>query len=356
MRRILTISRHKIGFVIKQILYYLGYALERIPEASQLVDVHEQVRRYQLKKLAEDIRKLNDQRLYNKLLKKYIVDWHWNEYFTSSEFIGHGSGEGNLDVYRKVCIKGKYYFEKVYFNTSHDLLAVEWFYEHISPRIGARLKTVNLHKVIKGDLITVVYFDFISLAPLAKFKYHSRFFNIAKNLYEISRADASLIKSAQCCVKDYRLHFHYIDKIEDLKLAIKKMSNNRLTVEMIEQIIDLQPLIFSHGDIYHPNVFEDNYLIDWDSCGFFPHGFDCAFILATNIEYISLEKLIEILNDEFKELVGEDHWDGFQLCCWYFYLMFTVREQGVVPHNVWQEEVYNMVELLYSKTRNEVNV
>lgn len=334
----------------------MGYALERIPETSQLVDVHEQVKRYQLKKLAEDIKKLNDQKLYNKLLKKYIIDWDWDDYFTSSVFIGHGSGEDNLDVYRKVCVEDKYFFEKVYFNDSQDLLVVEWFYEYVYPRIGEHLKTVNLHKIIKGDLITVVYFDFIALAPVSRFMYHSCFFAIAKNLYELSRADASLIKGATCFVKDYRLHFHYIDKIDDFKLAIKKMSNGKLTVEMIEQIIDLQPLIFSHGDIYHPNVFEDNYLIDWDSCGFFPHGFDCAFILATNVRYISLEKLKEILNDEFKELVGDDQWDGFQLCCWYFYLMFTVRDPGVVFYNVWQEEVFKMVEGLYSKTRSEVNV
>src|SRR5690554_3781323 len=133
--------KYRIGLIIRQLYCHWGFVIERIPETTELVHVHELVRIYELKKLANNIRELNNQKLYNGLLKKYVTDW--NDTVLSSEFIGDGSGEHNLGVYRKVCFENGCFFEKAYFNDSYDLLKVDWFYDHVFPVLKESLKTVR---------------------------------------------------------------------------------------------------------------------------------------------------------------------------------------------------------------------
>lgn len=345
--------KYRIGLIIKQLFCYRGFIVMRIPETNELVEVHEEVRTYELKRLAYNIKELNNQKLYNKLLKKYVDDWKDN--LASAEFIGNGSGEHNLGVYRKVGFENSYFFEKVYFNESTDLLKVEWFYEHIYPILKELIKTAKLHKIVRGDLLTIVYFEYTDLAPLSEGKFHSEFLTISKNMFRISKGNIELIKNSPDFFKQYRLYNHYISNIKFAEEAIKKLSNNRLTIKMIEQIIDLQPLIITHGDIYHTNISVDNYIIDWDSFGLFPHGLETAFIFATNIEYLTFKRLQELLNEEYKEIVSKDQWDGFELSCWYFYLIFTAQDEREVSYMIWQEEAFELVERLYDKMISTIN-
>lgn len=339
--------KYRIDLIIKQLFYYFGFTIERIPDADHLAHFHKEVQMYELKKLAYDIKKTGNQKLYNNILKKYVAEWDNN--FISSEFIGHGSGEHNLSVYRKVCFENNYYFEKVYFNDSYDLIKVEWFYEYIYPLLNESLNTVKLHQIIKGDIITIVYFEYINLVPLSKDAFHLNYIDISKKMFKISKDNEEIIKNAPDFFKNYRLHYHYITSIETAEEGIKKLSNNRLTIKMIEQIIDLQPLIITHGDVYHTNIFVDNYIIDWDSFGLFPHGFEVGFIFATNIEYLTFKRLQELLNEEYKEIISKDEWDGFELSCWYFYLILTAQDAKIVSYETWQNEAFNELERLYNK-------
>lgn len=344
--------KYRIGLIIKQLFYYCGLVVERIPDETELVHLHEEVRMYKLKKLANTIREIKDHNLYNSLLKKYIANW--DERFVSSEFIGDGSGEYNLGVYRKVRIQNNYYFEKVYFNDSPDLLKVEWFYEHIYPISKDLLKTVKLYKIIKGDLISLVYFEYIELAPLSEGAFHPDFLDISKNMIKISTRNVELINNAPDFFKQYRLFYHYVNKSIIAEEAIKKLSNNRLTMKKIEQFIDLQPLVITHGDIYYTNVLVDNYIIDWDSFGLFPHGLEVAFIFATNIEHLTFKKLQTLLNEKYKDIISEDQWDGFELSCWYFYLIFTARQATrTASYMTWQKDAYHIIEKLYDKIMSE---
>lgn len=346
--------KHRIRLLIKRLLYYRGFVIERIPNANELVVVHELVRKYELKKLANNIRKINNQKLYNNLLKKFVADW--DDKIASADFIGYGSGEDNLGIYRKVCFEDSCFFEKVYFNDSNDLLKVEWFYEHIFPVLEKYLKTVKLHKAIKGDLITIVYFEYIDLSPLPEGVFHSDLLEISKKMFKMSKNNVDLIQNAPDFFKHYRLYIHYVYNIKIAEEVISKRSGNRLTVTMIEKIIDLQPLLITHGDIYHNNVLVDNYIIDWDSFGFFPHGLEVALIFATNIKHSTFETLQKLLKEEYKVIVGKDQWDGFELSCWYFYLIFTAQDEKEATHKTWQKDAFNIVERLYDKITSKINV
>ncbi len=345
----LTAIKHKIHFIIKRYLYYFGYIIEQIPDANYLTQVHEEVRRYKLRKLANNIKKLDDHKLYNRILKKYAVEW--KDDITSAEFVGNGFGGDNVEVYRKVLFQNIYYFEKVYFNGSYDLLRIEWFYEYIYTNLKKYLNPPKLFKVIKGDLITIVYFEYLDLVTLPREEWHSVFYNISKNMYMLFKDVNKLLEAAPNCVKDYRLHSYYTMTIKEAEKNIKKLSNNRLTVQMIEEVINLQPLILSHGDIHERNVFANNYIIDWDSFGFFPHGFEVAIIYANNIKSITFESLQEILIEEYNEVVPTYHWEGFVLSCWYFYLIFTSREDITSETMSLQKDVFNVIEKLYYKLR-----
>src|SRR5690554_6950987 len=108
--------KNRISSIIKQLFYYFGFTIERFPDAKQLNQFHKEVQMYELKKLAHNLKRTDNQRLYNKMLKQHVAEW--DDTFISTKFMGYGTGEHNLGVYRKVCFENNYYFEKVYFNNS----------------------------------------------------------------------------------------------------------------------------------------------------------------------------------------------------------------------------------------------
>lgn len=343
--------KYRVGLIIKLLFQYSGFTIERIPDTSRLDYLHEETRKYMLKKLVNNSKQTNNEKLYKKIIKNHVPDW--NDTFTSAEFIGYGTGEQNLEVYRKVLYKKKYYFEKIYFYDSYDLLKVKWFYEHLYPVLKDSIKTAKLCKIIKGDIITIVYFEYISFVPLSEGILHSVFFDISRDLLFLSKQNEELIRNAPNFLNDYRSHFHYIDKIKAAEEVIEKLSNNKFTTKMIEQIIDLQPSIISHGDIYHTNVLTDKYIIDWDSFGFFPLGFDIAVIFAYSIEFLSFQRLQELIHEEYKEVIEKSQWKSFELSCLYFYLIFTALDEKTESRLSCQRAVFNQIEKLYCEITNE---
>lgn len=354
----ITIMKNKIILMIKRLFHYWGFIINRIPDANhffdELIDADKEVKKYELKKLVLNIRIANNQKLYNNILKKYVGDW--NDRFTSAEFIGDGLGVHNLCAYRKVCFENKYYFEKVYFNDSYDLLKAEWFYEHIYPVLKDCLNTPKLYKVIKGHLITIVYFEFIDFVPLSRDAWYSVSFNISKRMFKLSKGIEELSENAPDFIKDYTLHHCYKVNVKTAKKRIRKLSDNRVTQKMIEEIIKLQPLTFTHGDIHDKNVFKDNYIIDWDSFGFLPHGFETAIIFSNNRERpLTFKSFQNILIEEYKEAIHKDLWEGFELSCFYFYFLFTAQDERSTTNTVLQREVFNRIENLYYKKSHLLN-
>lgn len=335
----------------KRLLYYLGFSLERIPDENQFFnELHtasDAIQKYLLKKRASKNRAHNNHTEYNKLIKRFVPDWDIT--FTRTEFVGHGIGEHNLGVYRKVYFDDKYYFEKVYFNDSFALKKNKWICNNGHSILSNYLNTPKLCKVIKGDLISVAYFDFIDFVHLPEEERINIMFNISRKMFNITKDFGSLFNNAPGFLKDYRLHEYYELVVNGAEKMIKELSGGKLTVNMIERVIARQPLIFTHGDMHAGNVFSDNYIIDWDVYGFFPRGLESAAILATSGKTFTLKKVQEILFQEYSTLIRVEEWDDFELTCLYFYLIFTVIHEKSSSTIALQKDLFGRVEELHKK-------
>lgn len=345
----IDLVKYWIILKVKRMFHYSGFIVNRIPDASHFMgefdDEPLEVEKYELKKLASNIRIANNQKLYNEILKKYVSTWDDN--FTSSEFIGNGRGVHNLCIYRKVCFEGIYYFEKVYFSDSFPLKKIEWFYEHVYPILKDHMNIAKLFKVIKGYLVTIVYFEFIEFGPLPKEAWYSVFFSISKNMFKLSKEIEKLGEKAPNFITDYRVHEWYKSCVKVAEKRIEKLSNNRLTAKGIEEKIHLEPLMFTHGDIHGTNVLSGNYIIDWDTFGFYPHGFESAFIFANSVKPPTFTCLQDILIKEYEDFVHKDQWEGFELCFLYFYLLFIIKDEESATSVKLQKDVYNRIDTLY---------
>ena len=343
---------------IKRFFHSLGFIIERLPDENlffcELQNYHEVIQKYKLKRIANEIKNVNNQKFYNKILKRFVPDWDDN--LMNSKFVGNGVGESNLCVYRKVRCKNKNYFEKIYFNGSYDLRKEVWFFEQLYPFLKDNLNTARLCKVIEGVLITVVYFEFIDFVHLQKDESYSAFFNISRKVFELSKGVEHFIENAPSFIKDYTLHEYYRISIGAADKVIEELSNCSLTSKNIEQIVNLQPLRLTHGDIHDRNIFLNNYIVDWDDFGFFPQGFESAIIFAVNAIPLTLEKIQEILIEEYKGVIHEKQWEGFEFSCLYFYLVFTSINVKSASHIALQVNVFRRVEELYYKLSRTANL
>lgn len=351
--------QNKVTLKVKWLFHHLGYIIEKVPDENklyfQLSNSHEAVQKHVLKRVTENIRIANNHTLYNNLLKKYIPEWNCD--YSAAVFVGSGIGEYSFNTFRKVCFGESCFFEKVYFNNSYDLLRIEWFHEHINSLLRDWLNIAKIYKIIKGDLITIVYFEFTELKPLSNLKLDVVPFTISQRLIEISNTTllGKIAERAPEYLKDYKLHAFYKGNILHASKMISNLSNDSLSPDMIEQVVNRQPLVLTHGDIQETNVFADNYLIDWDSFGFFPLGFESAYILyqinyrKSKLSLTSLD-LQKILIKNYRTIVDRDLWNGFELSCFYFYFIFIALRENTSP-NVMQKDVFARIMQLYKETK-----
>src|SRR5690606_15142405 len=166
-----------------------------------------------------------------------------------------------------------------YFNNSYDILKIEWFHEHIYSLLEDLVNVPRIYRIIRGDLITIVYFEFTKLIPLPNAKLDYISFAISRRLIGISKATVvkEIADSAPKYLRNYKLHASYKANITRASKLIKILTDNALSSDMIEHVVNQQPSVITHADIQETNLFANNYLIDWDSFGFFPLGFESAY-------------------------------------------------------------------------------
>jgi len=347
---------------VKWLFHHLGFIIEKVPTQNRLhldlVNSDEAVQKYVLKRFANNIKIGKNHRLYNNLLKTYIPEWESN--FTTAKFMGNGIGEFSFNTFRKVCFQESCYFEKVYFNNTLDLSRVEWFHANISCALKDSLNVPRIYKIIKGDLITIVYFEFTELLPLLGFKLDLVSFSISQKLMKISKTKyvEQIAKTAPQYLRDYKTHAFYKGNIATASNSIKKLSDNKMSSEMIEQVVSHLPLVLTHGDIQKGNVFANDYIIDWDSFGFYPLGFDIAYILF-QIDFregegaLTFLDIQRILMENYQATINKHQWIGFELSCLYFFFIFISLHESSSRTVLWQK-TFDRIEELYLAAELEI--
>lgn len=341
--------------LIKMASHYELYVTE-LPNAESLYrhltsnDVS--MKESELKKITSYLKRAEDQKLYSEILQQFVPQLSMD--FDSSQFTGRGYSKTCLNVYRKLIYRDDVLFEKVYFNSSHDLLRVKWFYENISPLMSSNIKTPQVYNSISGELITVVYFKFVDLVTLAMNDVSANVFNHSKELYKLSFNTnvKDKMKDAPEFLKDYKEHFLYKLNIEKASLKAFELRDESFPLQEIEQRIANSHHILTHGDIHWGNVYEDNYLIDWDSFGIYPIGLDVAFILYQLHQCKLIYKdLCDILERECRPFILKEEWSDFELNCLFFYFVFTVVPLANINMDLSevQSNILNRIEQLYYK-------
>lgn len=323
------VKQRLMGRLIKLAKHFGLYVYE-LPSADglyqHLTSDSLSIRESELKKTAVYLRKASDNKLYSEILHKFIPDLILDD--DDSKFVGRGYSKTGLNVYRKLVYDDDILLEKVYFNSSHDLFRVKWFYENIYAHINCIINVPELYKTINGKLITVVYFRFVDLTSLALNDVSESVFKVSKEIYKLSlKPDIkNIINNAPELLLDFKQHFLYQLNIDIALSKAVEIQSDGFQLKDVEKRVSESHSILTHGDIHWGNIYENNYLIDWDSFGIYPLGLDVAYVFFhLHLCKFSFNELIFTLENEYRPVVLKEEWDDFELNFLFFYFVFTAE-------------------------------
>lgn len=318
--------RNRLYRILQKNLYRFGIYTQYYP-SDKAIHYHLKsksiiIQNYELNKVCSSLRSAKDHLAYNSLLKKFVP--LWNAEIKETTFVlGAGGGESSLNFFRKVKINDTYYFEKVYYSLHDDLKRIKWFSQNaynIIDRFG--VVAPRLHRMYEGEAFVIVYFEFLNLEKLDNLEIEVSFINLSKKLYKASLDEAfiGLKNNVPDYIKDFRNHFEYKNKIAQ---AEQRLLSHRISIKRMEDEIFHSKIILTHGDIQDKNGFKDCILIDWDTFGLYPIGFDLAFscfhlLLTKRVKSISPDWL----NKNFKMDINTEDWDDLKRNYNYFLFVF----------------------------------
>jgi hypothetical protein len=284
------------------------------------------VKEYELKKITSYIAKLNDYKYYEGLLKAYVPQW--KEEIKEANFMGRGKGSDSLNTYRKVKIDGKYYFEKVFFN-SNSLRNIKWFQTHIYERLNNKINTPKIEKECAGETLTIVYFDFLELIPLSRMDVEDHCIKFSKYFYKWSLA--AQIDTPAFAVPNYLKTCHINPHYErTYSLANAKLHKQGIDVEKLKKSINNSRRVLTHGDMNKHNVLENSMIIDWDYFGILPIGFEPAILyfyysLRSNKQAGNVKSWLE---EYYKSTILDEDRKDFELNFLYYLFVFSLSNYG----------------------------
>lgn len=280
------------------------------------------IQNYELNKLCKTLKSAKNHTFYNSLLKMFVPTW--DAKITDALFIsGGGVGESSLDCFRKVTIDGTHFFEKIYYQGHDDLVRIKWFSVHAySLMINQGIVAPQVKKMYEGDAFVIVYFEYLNLEPLHHSEIEENFIYMAKKLYSASlkKDITTLDTTIPECITGFKHHFEYKNKIAQ---ANKVFSRHTISNSKIEEKIKSSTVTLAHGDIQEKNAFKNYMLIDFDTFGLYPIGYEVAFVCFRLLITKRLKKLpTNWLETNFIQDISLEHWEDFERNFNYFLCVF----------------------------------
>lgn len=343
----------KIKDFVKTTVYRLFHVLDLHPPYRQRTpkEVYRYLKRkpasikqHELKKITSFVRMVNDHRYYESLLKAFVPQW--NETVKEADFIGEGHGINSLDTYRKVMLNNKLYFEKVYFNSRQTLQTIECLQHVIYGLVKNKINTAKIQKVYKGELLVIVYYEFLDLTPLPEGKKEERLVKMSKDLYTLSfnhHIDSSALNIPEH-MKDFRNRSKYQ---RNVRLAKTKLLKQGVDFDNLEEAVAASKCVLTHGDIRGINCFMHSVLIDWDSFGIYPIGFEPArlyhylFVLKRRAftQHINEGHFMHWLEQHYKAAIAEEDWAVFEQNFLYFLFIFPCKPADREPYKEIEQQL-----------------
>lgn len=278
-----------------------------------------EVRHYELKKVTDALGSAGHQKIYNDLLQQFVPEWP--KTIQKSEFIGSGIGRNSLNTYRKVTLEDGIYFEKIFFTSDPGLQSLTWFYHTLYEPLKGHIKIPKLKMQYRGEILTIVYYEFLKLSPLPKARREKELVNFSKYLYKTSiKLDIKDLK-----IPDFLKNFagnHNVYK-KNRPMVKTKLAENNWPISVIEERIKTAKHVLTHGDINHRNAFCDKVLIDWDDFGIYPIGFDPALTYYYRLKRNEVhDDFTAWLKVNFAGSIHEEDWADFMRNSVYFLYVF----------------------------------
>jgi hypothetical protein len=321
--------RFFIKNIIRKYLQKTGFYIQSFPTPEHfyesLKNKPASIKIYELKRVANYAGSAGNHRFYNKLLKAFIPDWQID--IKKAQFIGSGFSPSNLNTYREVTVRDKPYFEKVYFSGHRSLQAVQWFQEYGYPLIKDEIKAPGIQKVYHGELLTIVYYDLLSLTVLEEETEEHRLIQFSIKLYNISCARESYLKTLDLpdLIENFKKNNHtYWGHIH---IAKNKLQEKAVNIRSIEKSLDNSKRILTHSDIHTKNGFKDATLIDWDFFGIYPIGFDPAMIYYRRMKHNKVKQYNSInwLSEHYRSAILPEDWRDFERNFIFCLIVFAIK-------------------------------
>lgn len=315
---------NKIVDKLKKTLYKLGYQINRIPKPTvfykRIMTESQQIQIHELKKYFKLIKEQEDFKSYNRLLKMFVPTLNMN--FSNTEFVGNGASLNSINTYRKIKLDNVQLFEKIYYSKSLTLKKINWLKEHVFPLLDNQILAPSIEETFEADLLTIVYFKYVDSKPIDIITEEQVMINISKYFYQLTNKIP--IGDSSDYLFDYHKHGKYNTWENVAKKRAKTKNLNLVTIE--KELIKAQR-IFTHGDLKSVHVYEDGTIIDWDEAGFYPVGFEQAYIAHRCIINNKMNRVnpISWLNSNFSE-IKEEMGDVFEFSFCYFLLIFLQIE------------------------------
>jgi thiamine kinase-like enzyme len=321
--------KRKLKNILIRILQRLGIYVTLYSSAQRVYySLHLKpflIQEYELNKVMEAAVIANNHKFFNTILLKFLPNW--NLKIINAKFFNSGLGASSLFAFREIKLEEKTLHEKIYFSSHTDIKRILWFYEEANLLLkNAGISLPPIYKIYAGDALTVVYSEFLDLEKIEASQQEQTLILFTQKLYQLSQKEEFQIisENAPKDIKNFKIHFEYERNRSRAEAVLKEQT---ISLDNIERSISQSSTILAHGDIQETNAFQNNVLIDWDSVGIFPAGFDPAFLLL----YIVLrnkEKDFDVFNwitTNYNKTIDPKEWKAFEFNVVFFLFVFNQK-------------------------------
>ena len=304
---------------------------------------------HELKIKAGECRKSKNHQAYESLLKEFDANIKFLDktFVTDCEFIGYGLGDDSLNVFRKIRLKDKVLFEKIYCLDSHDYKRLLWFETYLSKDVQSLgFVTSSIYTITQGKFLAVVYFEFLDV-ELDNLKQPLR--TLLETAIRLNDLEISV--KVNMAFQAMKLDFTHIDIYQKSKQGLMYwMQKNGLDsskIDQYEKIVKQAPHILNHGDLHGKNMGMPNIVIDWDRAGLYPVGFDLGYILSNEYKFTDLKTWLVDFESFHQTLRSGSKFDiPLDLrvfCINYFLLIFYIRK---INKNILIEQYMQLLDVI----------
>ena len=308
---------------MQKIGVYITYYASAMKVREKIDDYSIEIQRFELSRIFSSVGIAGNNRTYNALLNNFLPGW--NMKINKVKIFGSGAGRSSINTYRVLTLDNILLHEKIYFSTHKDLHRIHWFYENCIDLVSSTgIIVPRVLYTFKGKVITALYSEYVACSKFPRREKEEGMLGFVLRLYNISFSNSfnDIILKSPDGILDYQEHFFYKKAIDKARKVARAYDVNLLK---IEDRLEQGRYVLSHGDIHDGNAFINNVLIDWDSVGICPAGFDAAYLLYQLIltgQPVLHQDIKCWIKMNFVGVVPSNEYATFELSIHYFLFVF----------------------------------